>query len=80
MWFVGGGVRGEKTIGTSDEIGLHAVEDRLQEAVRVMVQRVIPELFAKQNSQQNNSWEPTNRSWTSKAREDFSRFGTTIGG
>ena len=29
MWFAGGGVRGGQTIGTTDEIGLHAVEDRL---------------------------------------------------
>ena len=28
-WFAGGGVRGGQTIGTTDEIGLHAVEDRL---------------------------------------------------
>jgi hypothetical protein len=29
MWFAGGGVRGGQTIGSTDEIGLHAVEDRL---------------------------------------------------
>jgi hypothetical protein len=29
MWMAGGGVRGGQTIGTTDEIGLHAVEDRL---------------------------------------------------
>ncbi len=29
MWFAGGGVKGGQTIGTTDEIGLHAVEDRL---------------------------------------------------
>ena len=29
MWFAGGGVHGGQTIGTTDEIGLHAVEDRL---------------------------------------------------
>lgn len=29
MWLAGGGVRGGQTIGTTDEIGLHAVEDRL---------------------------------------------------
>ncbi len=29
MWFAGGGVRGGQTIGSTDELGLHAVEDRL---------------------------------------------------
>ncbi len=29
MWFAGGGVRGGQTIGSTDEIGLHAVDDRL---------------------------------------------------
>jgi hypothetical protein len=29
MWFAGGGVRGGQTIGSTDEVGLHAVEDRL---------------------------------------------------
>ena len=29
MWFAGGGVRGGQTIGTTDELGLRAVEDRL---------------------------------------------------
>jgi hypothetical protein len=29
MWLAGGGVRGGRTVGTTDEIGLHAVEDRL---------------------------------------------------
>ena len=29
MWMAGGGVRGGQTYGTTDEIGLHAVEDRL---------------------------------------------------
>ncbi len=29
MWMAGGGVKGGQTIGTTDEIGLHAVEDRL---------------------------------------------------
>ena len=29
MWLAGGGVKGGQTIGTTDEIGLHAVEDRL---------------------------------------------------
>jgi uncharacterized protein (DUF1501 family) len=29
LWMAGGGVRGGQTIGTTDEIGLHAVEDRL---------------------------------------------------
>ena len=29
MWMAGGGVRGGQTIGATDEIGLHAVEDRL---------------------------------------------------
>ena len=29
MWMAGGGVRGGRTIGSTDEIGLHAVEDRL---------------------------------------------------
>ncbi|TWT34204.1 DUF1501 domain-containing protein [Blastopirellula retiformator] len=29
MWFAGGGVRGGQTIGSTDEIGLHAVEDRM---------------------------------------------------
>ena len=29
MWMAGGGVTGGRTIGSTDEIGLHAVEDRL---------------------------------------------------
>ena len=29
MWFAGGGVRGGQTIGSTDDLGLHAVEDRL---------------------------------------------------
>jgi hypothetical protein len=29
MWMAGGGVRGGQTIGSTDEVGLHAVEDRL---------------------------------------------------
>jgi hypothetical protein len=29
MWMAGGGVKGGQTIGTTDEIGMHAVEDRL---------------------------------------------------
>ena len=29
MWLAGGGVRGGRTIGTTDELGLHAVEDRI---------------------------------------------------
>jgi hypothetical protein len=29
MWLAGGGVRGGQTIGSTDELGLHAVEDRL---------------------------------------------------
>jgi uncharacterized protein (DUF1501 family) len=29
MWMAGGGVRGGQTLGTTDELGLHAVEDRL---------------------------------------------------
>jgi len=29
MWMAGGGVRGGRTVGATDEIGLHAVEDRL---------------------------------------------------
>ena len=29
MWLAGGGVRGGRTVGSTDEIGLHAVEDRL---------------------------------------------------
>lgn len=29
MWMAGGGVRGGRTIGSTDELGLHAVEDRL---------------------------------------------------
>lgn len=29
MWMAGGGVRGGQTIGATDEIGLHAVEERL---------------------------------------------------
>jgi uncharacterized protein (DUF1501 family) len=29
MWMAGGGVKGGRTIGTTDEIGLRAVEDRL---------------------------------------------------
>ncbi len=29
MWMAGGGVQGGQTIGATDEVGLHAVEDRL---------------------------------------------------
>jgi hypothetical protein len=29
MWLAGGGVKGGRTVGATDEIGLHAVEDRL---------------------------------------------------
>jgi hypothetical protein len=29
MWMAGGGVRGGQTIGTTDDLGLHAVDDRL---------------------------------------------------
>jgi uncharacterized protein (DUF1501 family) len=29
MWLAGGGVRGGQTLGSTDELGLHAVEDRL---------------------------------------------------
>ena len=29
MWMAGGGVKGGQTIGTTDDLGLHAVEDRL---------------------------------------------------
>ena len=29
MWFAGGGVQGGQTIGSTDELGFHAVEDRL---------------------------------------------------
>lgn len=29
MWLAGGGVRGGRTIGTTDDLGLHAVEDRI---------------------------------------------------
>ena len=29
MWMAGGGVKGGQTIGTTDEVGLHAVENRL---------------------------------------------------
>jgi hypothetical protein len=29
MWMAGGGIKGGQTIGTTDEVGLHAVEDRL---------------------------------------------------
>ena len=29
MWMAGGGVKGGQTIGTTDELGLHAVEDKL---------------------------------------------------
>lgn len=29
MWMAGGGVKGGQTIGTTDEVGLHAVQDRL---------------------------------------------------
>ena len=29
MWLAGGGVRGGRTVGATDELGLHAVEDRL---------------------------------------------------
>ncbi len=30
MWMAGGGVKGGQTIGTTDELGLHAIEDRMQ--------------------------------------------------
>ena len=29
MWFAGGGVKGGQTVGTTDELGLHAVDDRI---------------------------------------------------
>ena len=29
MWMAGGGVKGGRTIGTTDELGLHAIDDRL---------------------------------------------------
>lgn len=29
MWMAGGGIRGGRTIGATDEVGLHAIEDRL---------------------------------------------------
>ena len=29
MWMAGGGVKGGRTIGATDELGLHAIEDRL---------------------------------------------------
>ena len=29
MWVAGGGIRGGRTVGSTDDIGLHAVEDRL---------------------------------------------------
>ena len=29
MWMAGGGVKGGQVIGTTDELGLHAVDDRL---------------------------------------------------
>jgi hypothetical protein len=29
MWLAGGGVRGGRTIGATDEVGLHAIVDRL---------------------------------------------------
>ena len=29
IWMAGGGVKGGQTIGATDEIGLHAIEDRL---------------------------------------------------
>ncbi len=29
MWMAGGGVSGGRTIGATDEVGLHAVEDRM---------------------------------------------------
>ena len=29
MWMAGGGVHGGRTVGATDEFGLHAVEDRL---------------------------------------------------
>ena len=29
MWMAGGGVRGGQTIGSTDEFGMHAVEDRV---------------------------------------------------
>ena len=29
MWMAGGGIKGGQTIGTTDELGLHAIEDRL---------------------------------------------------
>ena len=28
MWFAGGGVKGGRVIGATDELGLHAVEER----------------------------------------------------
>jgi hypothetical protein len=29
MWFAGAGLPGGRTVGTTDEVGLHAIEDRL---------------------------------------------------
>ncbi len=29
MWMAGGGIQGGRTVGTTDEVGLHAVEDRM---------------------------------------------------
>jgi Protein of unknown function (DUF1501) len=29
MWMAGGGVQGGRVIGATDEVGLHAIEDRL---------------------------------------------------
>jgi uncharacterized protein (DUF1501 family) len=29
MWLAGGGVRGGQTIGSTDDLGLHAIEDRI---------------------------------------------------
>jgi hypothetical protein len=29
MWLAGGGVRGGRTVGTTDEVGLHAIEERI---------------------------------------------------
>jgi hypothetical protein len=29
MWMAGGGVKGGQVIGATDEVGLHAVEDRM---------------------------------------------------
>jgi uncharacterized protein (DUF1501 family) len=29
MWMAGGGIQGGRTVGATDEVGLHAIEDRL---------------------------------------------------